>query len=251
MAPKKEEAAQSRARFGRVRNNLKMGILGLNNVGISSLFNLLTEQVGWPWTKGRCWAPAWAVLCLDQLLACSANRAGTHRGAGLRAAMALSPRFHSQSPGAKSCASVCSAQCDVRCFANATLRAAASDLVCRPLRVLQPRASHHRSRRELPNLHSAVKQLPWQRPSCHEPPCHCSPPPHPRGVPHPPRTSRRRTTPSAPSTPTTAAARCPTSATIGCATCGSRRPCGWHGGGLACRVALVQSRGSNDAPPCQ
>lgn len=31
-------------RFGRVRANLKMGILGLPNVGKSSLFNLLTEQ---------------------------------------------------------------------------------------------------------------------------------------------------------------------------------------------------------------
>lgn len=44
MAPKKEETTPSRARFGRVRNNLKMGILGLPNVGKSSLFNLLTEQ---------------------------------------------------------------------------------------------------------------------------------------------------------------------------------------------------------------
>ncbi|GLC33616.1 hypothetical protein PLESTM_000092200 [Pleodorina starrii] len=32
------------ARFGRVRNSLKMGIVGLPNVGKSSLFNLLTEQ---------------------------------------------------------------------------------------------------------------------------------------------------------------------------------------------------------------
>ena len=31
-------------RFGRVKANLKMGILGLPNVGKSSLFNLLTEQ---------------------------------------------------------------------------------------------------------------------------------------------------------------------------------------------------------------
>lgn len=31
-------------RFGRVKSNLKMGILGLPNVGKSSLFNLLTEQ---------------------------------------------------------------------------------------------------------------------------------------------------------------------------------------------------------------
>ena len=32
------------ARFGRVKNNLKMGLVGLPNVGKSSLFNLLTEQ---------------------------------------------------------------------------------------------------------------------------------------------------------------------------------------------------------------
>jgi ribosome-binding ATPase YchF (GTP1/OBG family) len=31
-------------RFGRVKANLKMGVLGLPNVGKSSLFNLLTEQ---------------------------------------------------------------------------------------------------------------------------------------------------------------------------------------------------------------
>ncbi len=30
-------------RFGRVKNNLKMGIVGLPNVGKSSLFNLLCE----------------------------------------------------------------------------------------------------------------------------------------------------------------------------------------------------------------
>ena len=45
--PKKKEDAQEEvgaARFGRVRNNLKMGIVGLPNVGKSSLFNLLTSQ---------------------------------------------------------------------------------------------------------------------------------------------------------------------------------------------------------------
>jgi len=36
--------APAAPRFGRVRSNLKMGILGLPNVGKSSLFNLLTEQ---------------------------------------------------------------------------------------------------------------------------------------------------------------------------------------------------------------
>eukprot|EP00899_Mesostigma_viride_P000770 jgi/Mesvir1/10694/Mv13784-RA.1 len=39
MAPK--EDAEPMPRFGRVRNNLKMGIVGLPNVGKSSLFNLL------------------------------------------------------------------------------------------------------------------------------------------------------------------------------------------------------------------
>ncbi|PNW86362.1 hypothetical protein CHLRE_02g083600v5 [Chlamydomonas reinhardtii] len=47
MAPKKEkeeDKTAGAARFGRVRNSLKMGIVGLPNVGKSSLFNLLTEQ---------------------------------------------------------------------------------------------------------------------------------------------------------------------------------------------------------------
>ena len=42
---KKGEAAEAgKPRFGRVKANLKMGILGLPNVGKSSLFNLLTKQ---------------------------------------------------------------------------------------------------------------------------------------------------------------------------------------------------------------
>ena len=47
MPPKKKdepEEAVCAARFGRVRNNLKMGVVGLPNVGKSSLFNLLTDQ---------------------------------------------------------------------------------------------------------------------------------------------------------------------------------------------------------------
>lgn len=47
MPPKKADAASEdvgAARFGRVRNNLRMGIVGLPNVGKSSLFNLLTRQ---------------------------------------------------------------------------------------------------------------------------------------------------------------------------------------------------------------
>lgn len=43
MPPKKAEEAPA-VRFGRVKNSLKMGIVGLPNVGKSSLFNLLTEQ---------------------------------------------------------------------------------------------------------------------------------------------------------------------------------------------------------------
>jgi obg-like ATPase 1 len=47
MPPKKKEVEDENnaARFGRVRNSLKMGIVGLPNVGKSSLFNLLTDQV--------------------------------------------------------------------------------------------------------------------------------------------------------------------------------------------------------------
>ncbi len=46
MPPKKtaEPVVKGAARFGRVKNNLKMGIVGLPNVGKSSLFNLLTKQ---------------------------------------------------------------------------------------------------------------------------------------------------------------------------------------------------------------
>mmetsp|Transcript_37434 Transcript_37434/g.48430 ORF Transcript_37434/g.48430 Transcript_37434/m.48430 type:complete len:422 (-) Transcript_37434:142-1407(-) len=49
MPPKKNAAAEEdetlkKARFGRVKNNLKMGMVGLPNVGKSSLFNLMTSQ---------------------------------------------------------------------------------------------------------------------------------------------------------------------------------------------------------------
>ncbi|TVY84957.1 Obg-like ATPase [Lachnellula suecica] len=47
MPPKKagtEEPKNNVVAFGRVRKNLKMGCVGLPNVGKSSLFNLLTEQ---------------------------------------------------------------------------------------------------------------------------------------------------------------------------------------------------------------
>ena len=44
--PEEETAAgiSKSARFGRVKNTLKMGLVGLPNVGKSSLFNLLTKQ---------------------------------------------------------------------------------------------------------------------------------------------------------------------------------------------------------------
>ncbi|KAE9971461.1 hypothetical protein Vi05172_g10031 [Venturia inaequalis] len=46
MPPKRavEETANNVVAFGRVKNNLKMGCVGLPNVGKSSLFNLLTSQ---------------------------------------------------------------------------------------------------------------------------------------------------------------------------------------------------------------
>lgn len=46
MAPKKAAEAPTNnvVAFGRVKANLKMGCVGLPNVGKSSLFNLMTEQ---------------------------------------------------------------------------------------------------------------------------------------------------------------------------------------------------------------
>ena len=49
MPPKKkggdaEESEHAGAKWGRVKSSLKMGVVGLPNVGKSSLFNLLTEQ---------------------------------------------------------------------------------------------------------------------------------------------------------------------------------------------------------------
>ena len=48
MPPKKkgddDGEKKGAVRFGRVKNNLKMGLVGLPNVGKSSLFNLLTKQ---------------------------------------------------------------------------------------------------------------------------------------------------------------------------------------------------------------
>ena len=44
MPPKGKGKEEVLPRFGRVRNNLKMGIVGLPNIGKSSLFNLLSES---------------------------------------------------------------------------------------------------------------------------------------------------------------------------------------------------------------
>ena len=43
MAPKKKEVVEEKPPLGRFKSNLKMGIVGLPNVGKSSLFNLLTK----------------------------------------------------------------------------------------------------------------------------------------------------------------------------------------------------------------
>jgi len=44
MPPKKKEEQKDRALLGRVSNNLKMGIVGLPNVGKSTFFNVLTNS---------------------------------------------------------------------------------------------------------------------------------------------------------------------------------------------------------------
>lgn len=43
MPPKKKEVVEEKPPLGRFKSNLKMGIVGLPNVGKSSLFNLLTH----------------------------------------------------------------------------------------------------------------------------------------------------------------------------------------------------------------
>lgn len=73
---KKGAAAPEGPRFGRVKANLKMGILGLPNVGKSSLFNLLTEQSAaaenYPFctidpNESRCPVPDWRFQWLCDL----------------------------------------------------------------------------------------------------------------------------------------------------------------------------------------
>uniref|UniRef100_A0A383WNJ8 Obg-like ATPase 1 n=1 Tax=Tetradesmus obliquus TaxID=3088 RepID=A0A383WNJ8_TETOB len=44
MAPKKKEEVKEKPILGRFRNNLKMGIVGMPNVGKSTLFNVLTKM---------------------------------------------------------------------------------------------------------------------------------------------------------------------------------------------------------------
>lgn len=43
MAPKKNAVPEQKARLGKVSNNLKMGIVGMPNVGKSSFFNCLAK----------------------------------------------------------------------------------------------------------------------------------------------------------------------------------------------------------------
>ncbi len=43
MPPKKQEAAKPKPLIGRVGTSLKMGIVGLPNVGKSTFFNILTK----------------------------------------------------------------------------------------------------------------------------------------------------------------------------------------------------------------
>lgn len=43
MAPKKKETVKARPVLGRFKNSLKMGIVGLPNVGKSTFFNTLTK----------------------------------------------------------------------------------------------------------------------------------------------------------------------------------------------------------------
>jgi obg-like ATPase 1 len=76
MPPKKastEEPKNNVVAFGRVRKNLKMGCVGLPNVGKSSLFNLLTEQSAaaenYPFctiepNEARCAVPDARYVCL-------------------------------------------------------------------------------------------------------------------------------------------------------------------------------------------
>lgn len=92
-------------RFGRVKSNLKMGILGLPNVGKSSLFNLLTDQAAaaenFPFctidpNESRCqvpdqrfkwlcdlWQPASIVPAYLHITDIAGLIRGAHEGAGL------------------------------------------------------------------------------------------------------------------------------------------------------------------------
>lgn len=101
----KKTGAPDVPRFGRVKSNLKMGILGLPNVGKSSLFNLLTEQAvaaeNYPFctidpNESRCpvpdqrfewlcelWKPASKIPAYLMITDIAGIIRGAHSGAGL------------------------------------------------------------------------------------------------------------------------------------------------------------------------
>lgn len=79
MPPKKatEDVKSNVVAFGRVRKNLKMGCVGLPNVGKSSLFNLLTDQnaaaENYPFctiepNEARCAVPDARYVCVIKFL---------------------------------------------------------------------------------------------------------------------------------------------------------------------------------------
>lgn len=75
MPPKKDDGADNKAvRFGRVRSNLKMGLVGLPNVGKSSLFNLLCQQEAEAANYPFCAYMAYMPLTLTLSTASSAPR---------------------------------------------------------------------------------------------------------------------------------------------------------------------------------
>lgn len=82
MPPKKatEATTNNVVAFGRVKSNLKMGCVGLPNVGKSSLFNLMTEQSAsaenYPFctiepNEARCIVPDPRYVCSSYPFSCS------------------------------------------------------------------------------------------------------------------------------------------------------------------------------------
>jgi obg-like ATPase 1 len=104
-AKKAKKAGSDGPRFGRVKANLKMGVLGLPNVGKSSLFNLLTDQAvaaeNYPFctidpNEARCpvpdlrfdwlcetWQPASRIPAYLHITDIAGLIRGAHEGAGL------------------------------------------------------------------------------------------------------------------------------------------------------------------------